>query len=391
MLIAKRFSLRPDKLVLYNEITIDKNINNHLETKVINNNSEIHTKDKYKYHKVGNNYSYQCDMFQSVNHNNQFKIGNNNNSGINIENLKQSNSSRNNLKRKYHNFNISINAHRTMKNKINWLFYLSKNRYKQTYSKKHIYNFRMCFITLTLPSSQIHSTSFITKNIWNQFLIEIRSRSKMSNYVWRLEFQNNNNVHYHLVTDSYLDYFFIKKIWNRIIEKYGYITRYKNRFESLSLLEYSKTIKSKYNTDFETIKKRYIQGKKEKWNNPNSVDVKSVINKQSIANYISKYFGKNSNNENNCNPLDNESNSKSLRLWFCSRTLSKVKSITDYIESFKYNIKYCIEKCTDYKVIVHRYVTVIYFKFKSNYNRFTKLIHHLLRNYAYEMGYKSAL
>ena len=51
--------------------------------------------------------------------------------------------------RKTHNLELSNNAFRTLKKRINWLYYLSKSKSVKTYSGKSIYNFKMCFLTLT--------------------------------------------------------------------------------------------------------------------------------------------------------------------------------------------------------------------------------------------------
>lgn len=379
MLIARKFSLRPDRLVLYNEITPD--CNTIKET--INTNSNNSSTNKFKIRNNNNNRNNQIqyDAFQNIESVKLYDI---------IPKVIETIPIKKILIKKYHNFRISHNANKTMKEKINWLYYLSKNRYKQTYSGKHIYNYKLSFITLTLPSNQIHTTSFITKHIFNQFLTEIRSRSKMKNYVWRLEFQKNKNVHYHLVTDSYLDYFFIQKIWNRIINKFGYVDVYTKKFNNLNLSQYNKITNNNNKIDFEIIKSRYLKGIKSKWKEPNTVDVKSVINRKSISNYIAKYFSKNSTDENSCNPLDNVNNSFSLRLWFCSRTLSKLKSIKDYFENVNYNISYVIEKCSKYKYIHHKYVTVVYYKIVSYSNRFARFLDKLLRNYANDLGYVSS-
>lgn len=122
------------------------------------------------------------------------------------------------VKKSFHNFRISDNAFRTMKRRINWLYYLSKSRYKKTISGKEIYNFKMSFITLTLPSVQVHPTKIITEKILNHFLTILRQKYNMQNYVWRLEFQNNGNVHYHLVTDSYVDFFVLRSNW---LQRFG--------------------------------------------------------------------------------------------------------------------------------------------------------------------------
>src|SRR5690606_11900021 len=184
-----------------------------------------------------------------------------------------------NLKDNNHNFRISQSAKKNLKNKINWLYYLSKSKRVKTYSGKEIYNFKIGFITLTLPSKQKDPTKFITNNLFNQFLTEIRQRTKMENYVWRLEFQKNKNVHYHIVM----------KIWNLILDNYGYIKPYTEKHNKLSLRDYNSMYNSNDKIAFEVMAKRYAKGKKENWSNPPTVDCKSVITNKSIAFYISKY------------------------------------------------------------------------------------------------------
>src|SRR5690606_12361768 len=54
------------------------------------------------------------------------------------------------ITRSHHNFTISENANRTLRNKINWLYYLAKSKQIKTYNGKSIFNFKIGFITLTL-------------------------------------------------------------------------------------------------------------------------------------------------------------------------------------------------------------------------------------------------
>lgn len=185
--------------------------------------------------------------------------------------------SSNHINRSGHNFIISDNAYRTLKRKINWLYYLSKARKVKTYNGKDIFNFKIAFITLTLPSKQKTPTSDISSSLLNPFLTEIRQRTKMENYVWRLEFQKNGNVHYHLVTDTYIDYYLVKKIWNRLLASKGYIDEYRSKMEKLSLSEYVKRYEGNTNITYSDIVKNYARNKRENWSQPNSVDVKSVI------------------------------------------------------------------------------------------------------------------
>lgn len=291
------------------------------------------------------------------------------------------------INRRHHNFTISDNAYRTLKSKINWLYYLSKSKKIKTYNGKDIFNFKIGFITLTLPSKQNTCTKDVTQSLLNPFLTEIRQRTGMENYVWRLEFQKNGNVHYHIVTDTYLDYHLVKKIWNRLLNSKGYIQPYQDKMNKLLLSDYIDLYK--YNTKYQysDLVKNYARNKRENWSQPNSVDVKPVISNKAIANYISKYFSKDSNENPIKNELDTDENSKSLRLWFCSRSLSKLKSVSNFCEAVEYDIFSIISFADDVKRVVLKYCTMFYFELSTMRGHARKWIEFLLKNYARDSGY----
>lgn len=350
------FSLEPNKVTSYNSVFIRSQNSNQIKSihefktrKIISSSSSTHSKSS----------------------------------------LQNSHSSISNLSNNNHNFVISDNAYRNLKRRINWLYYLSKSKSVKTYSGKNIYNFKIGFITLTLPSKQKTCTKDVTNNLLNNFLTEVRQRTKMENYVWRLEFQKNGNVHYHIVTDTYLDYFFIRKIWNRILKLNGYISEYQNKFKNLSLSEYRNIVDKNHKIEFKNIAKRYAKNKSENWENPPSVDVKSVISNQAISNYISKYFSKENDENPIKNEFDNDENSKNLRLWFCSRSLSKLKTVSNFVEAVKYDIFSIISHSKKIKKIVGKYATSYYFEIKTMSGNARKWIELILRNYAKEKNYRA--
>lgn len=340
------FSLEPNKVTSYNSVFIKNNINNTIKS--------IHEFKKPKIQKA---------------------IGINDNNSV--------------VKSK-HNFNISDNAYRTLKRKISWLYYLAKSKQVVTSNGKSIYNFKIGFLTLTLPSEQKHPTSFITKNLLNNFLTEIRAKTQMENYIWRLEFQKNGNVHYHIVTDTYLDYEFTKKIWNRILYNYGYIQPYQKKFSSMSLHDYNKLTNSQNKIEFGKIAQTYFKGKACNWSQPPTIDLKSVISNKAISNYISKYFAKSSDSNPIQNKLDNDENSSNIRLWFCSRSLSKLKTISNFCEAVNYDIFSIVSFCPKVKKVFNKYATTIYFEIKDMLGNARKWIELILKNYAKENNYLPA-
>lgn len=266
------------------------------------------------------------------------------------------------LLKRFHNFEISRNAEREISNKVSWLWALAKKKSVTSLSGKHITNFKMSFFTLTLPSSQVHPTAEITKIAFNQFLTEMRSCYKLVNYVWRLEFQKNGNVHYHLATDVYIDYYIMLKVWNRCINKLGYVDRYANQMKSLTLSEYRNLNNYNKQADFKVLAERYAKNVKNGWRIPPSVDVKPCTSGKAIASYISKYFSKKDKSGCKCNPLDNLDNSFSLRLWYASRSLSALKTITEYKEACAEDLQVMLKDMNGVKEIICDYCIVYYFE-----------------------------
>jgi hypothetical protein len=288
------------------------------------------------------------------------------------------------IEKKFHNFEISNTSRSKIIKKISWLFHCAKSKSVKSYSGKEIYNFKVNFITLTLPSKQNHPTSQITKDCFERFLNEMRTRCKMANYVWRLEFQNNGNVHYHLVTDTYIDYSLVLKVWNRIINYLGYVDAYCEKMSKLKFHEYVSLFP---NVDFEVLNKRYIKGRANKWKCPNSVDVKNANSQKNISMYISKYFSKKKTNAVKCNELDNQENSFGLRLWFSSRSLSKMDTIHQFVGNVTIPLEKVIETCKNVLKVVHDYCTVYYFDFNELSTYYKKLVGTIFTKYQQSKGY----
>lgn len=291
---------------------------------------------------------------------------------------------------RWHNFTISEQARKTMMLKINWLYFMAKSRYKKAISGVEIHNFKLNFITLTLSGKQEHPTAEITEKLFNQFLVEIRKIYKIENYVWRLEFQKNGNVHYHIVTDTYTDFHIVLKIWNRIQAKLGYVAKYTKKHIVMTLNDYVNAYNDNGKVSFDTLKYRYARGKASSWKIPNSVDVKSVSSGKKISFYISKYFSKKENKNNACNPLDNKENSIGLRLWFCSRSLSKLTAIREFVPAFNFNLLEHLYTAKDIFYVAHDFCQSWFYSISTLLNESKAVISQLLRNYALTSGYQSS-
>jgi hypothetical protein len=288
---------------------------------------------------------------------------------------------------RWHKFSISDQARKTMLLKINWLYFMAKSRYKKAISGKEIFNFKLNFITLTLSSKQVHPTAEITEKCFNQFLTEIRKMYKMENYVWRLEFQKNGNVHYHIVTDCYTDFHIVNKIWNRCQDKLGYVAAYTKKHITMSLNDYVREYEDNGKVSFEKLRYRYAKGKGSGWKIPNSTDVKSVSSGKQISFYIAKYFSKKENRNNACNPLDTKENSIGLRLWFCSRSLSKLSAIRDFVPAFKLDLLDLLYTAKDIFHVAHDFCKSWFYSISTLEAKAKGVISQLLRDYAIKLSY----
>jgi hypothetical protein len=248
----------------------------------------------------------------------------------------------------------------------------------------------MCFFTLTLPSGQVHPTSVLNSECLNQFITEIREVFKMENYVWRLEFQKNGNAHWHFATDTFIDYYSLQEIWNRIISKLGYVQAYRDKMSAMSLQQYVSEYSKDGRNDFKALSQRYFKGKNSGWAQPPSVDVVSCTSGKSIAMYISKYFGKKDKSGCDRNALDTEENSFAIRLWFCSRSLSKLEKITDYVDNCKLCFKTLFTAVVNAKRIACKYVDIVYYNYSECSAYVKGVLSQLFRSYAVQQGYSSA-
>jgi hypothetical protein len=90
--------------------------------------------------------------------------------------------------------------------------------------------YRLGFITLTLPSAQIHDDNTLKSVCLNDFLNKIRNNHNVQNYIWKAEPQKNGNLHFHITIDKYIHYTSIRKYWLASVEKLGYVTAFAAKF-----------------------------------------------------------------------------------------------------------------------------------------------------------------
>lgn len=136
------------------------------------------------------------------------------------------------------------------------------------------------FITLTLPSKQVHDDNTIKRQILQPFLSECKRLLNLKFYIWTAETQANGNIHFHIITPSYINKYTLQTTWNRHAETLGYVSRSSSK-------------------------------------NPPSTNVKGVSNTGKAIAYITKYLSKGNKDRRK---IDG-------RLWGCDTQTEKLKNI----------------------------------------------------------------
>lgn len=90
------------------------------------------------------------------------------------------------------------------------------------------------FLTVTLPSRQVHTDAEITRACLGPFIQRLKRDYEIEHYFWRAEAQENGNVHYHLLVDKYIPKRYLQLAWNMSAEALGYLTRYFEESGSLT-------------------------------------------------------------------------------------------------------------------------------------------------------------
>lgn len=238
------------------------------------------------------------------------------------------------------------------------------------------------FVTLTLPSEQMHSDKECNAKLLNPFIATLKRKFDVRQYVWRAEKQDNGNIHYHVIIDKYIHHSKVREEWNNQLAHLGYINNYrinqqlqhKNGFTPQQHLFEKWSLEKQFEA--------YNKGIVENWSNPNSTDIHSLINIKNVESYICKYATK-SEEHDQLNKLQKQVDSNEItqeafeisnkalllliekkkinaRLWGCSDELRVLKDCSLIIDSLTDNFINEVKCDTSSKVVTDENYTIIY-------------------------------
>ena len=176
---------------------------------------------------------------------------------------------------------ISYNTRKMLRKKLQAYFdcmYSVGAYYRSKHKILHV------IVTLSLCAKQCHSDNEIKKECLTRWLNLAVSKYSIRFYYWIAEKQKNENIHFHILTDRFLDQKWVRDAWNSRLEKLGYV-----------------------DTFFK------LHGHRE----PNSTDIQAIKSLALSSKYVTKYTSK----------CDQQGDLEG-RLWGCSdcfRSFDKYK------------------------------------------------------------------
>ena len=215
---------------------------------------------------------------------------------------------------KHYHGKVSYQTRKKVSRGVEYLLFMANDKHLPETAHGKSYKFKIAFITLTLPSTQVHTDNEIKDKCLNQLLVELRQKHHVKNYIWRAEKQKNGNIHFHILVDKFIPWSELRDRWNRITNKLGYVDRYRDemrRFHSEGFKAREDLLK---NWDYKSQVKAYQKGKANDWNSPNSTDIHSLYKINKVAQYITKYCTK-----------DEDTNVVEGRIWGSNFQLSDIK------------------------------------------------------------------
>jgi len=257
---------------------------------------------------------------------------------------------------KRHYGRVSQVAHRKISKAVDYLLIMANDKKAYNTTNGQAFKFKISFITLTLPTNQFHSDNIIKSACLNQFLIEASKKWHIKNYIWRAEKQKNGSIHFHILTDKFIPWSELRDVWNRIVNKLGYVEKYRDHMRAFHSEGFQVRSDLLKNWDYKAQVKAYQKGKVNDWSSPNSTDVHSIGKINNIRKYILKYTVKDDNNGEILG-----------RMWGCSESLSKIEGATEVFDSyFQEEIKKLINEfservyCSDYFTVIHVSIAELY-------------------------------
>ncbi len=119
-----------------------------------------------------------------------------------------------------HGGRISSSSARKIRNAIEWLLASASEKYVFSATTKKFHKWKLSFLTLTLPTQGTMCDKDV-KAILNSFLTLCKYNYGLRSYIWKAEPQRRGAIHFHITSDCYMWKNSVRFEWNRLLAKSG--------------------------------------------------------------------------------------------------------------------------------------------------------------------------
>lgn len=154
---------------------------------------------------------------------------------------------------------LSPGAKKRMSRAVDVLILGARKKYAISPKTGRRFSFYLSFITLTVSSKRIVKHSEAKVRLLHPFLRWLRRTCKANAYVWKAELQARGQIHYHVITDCFVDYRVLRSKWNELQQRAGYLDDFYREHGHFDA---------------------------------NSTDIHAVFDEKQVGNYLKKYFWK---------------------------------------------------------------------------------------------------
>jgi hypothetical protein len=222
-----------------------------------------------------------------------------------------------NLKKAYKSDALAKSSAKKIKKIIShWILAinLTQKGFNSKYKRKRNY---LIMLTLTLPSPQVESDKEFKRKYLNNFIIQLKQKYDIQNYLWVAEKQKNGNIHFHLVVDKWLDKVKMQLLWNQVLSTGEYIVAFERKHGSSS---------------------------------PPSTKITGQKQMSNPADYLTKYITKSEKSA----PIGGVK-------WGCSKTLQPLGSLTFLAADWFFDYLYHYRDELKLKSYTNDFVDIVYF------------------------------
>lgn len=200
---------------------------------------------------------------------------------------------------------ITPSARKKLQSACDLLFALAKKKKVEFQGTGKKFSFRIALITLTISAPQgTFSDRELKRELLEPFLRHFRGKG-LFNYVWKAERQANGNLHFHILTDCYIDKTKCRDYWNKLQAKLGFIETFHHKHGH---------------------------------RHPNSTDCKAVKDEKGMTRYMLKYMLKSVNKSPQLELGRSLAKEDVGKVWDCSLNLKLKNPTAEPVEDWQFEL-----------------------------------------------------